>query len=101
MNYEIKRHNGHFVLEKPDDLEFYTDIINEQTPCDGCVHKQACKEKRLACYAFALYVNDGRVDWSVPRKPTRRIYSRAMRIGSGESTLIREINKLMRERVLA
>jgi len=43
-----------------------------------------------------LYVNNGSVDWSVPRAPTRRIYSRVMWFD--DPSLIRQINKEMRKR---
>jgi hypothetical protein len=81
--------------------QFYLDILNEQTPCDGCVHVAKCGSKRLACDAFALYVNNGSVNWTIPRSPNRRTYSMTMRLGDGETSLIRGINKKLRERALA
>lgn len=81
--------------------QFYLDILNEQTPCDGCVHAAKCGSKRLACDAFALYVNNGSVNWTIPRLPTRRTYSMTMRLGNGESSLIRRINKKLRDRATA
>jgi len=99
MKYEIKRHDKHFILEELPDPNFYLDILTEQTPCDGCVHVQKCGAKRYACDAFALYVYNGRVDWNIPRLPSRRTYSQAMRIGEGSNTLIRNINKRLREEI--
>lgn len=99
MRYEIKRHNDYFRMEELPDPKFYLDILNEQTPCDGCIHASKCGEERLACDAFALYVNNGSVNWDIPRMPTRRTYTRAMRLGNGDSSLIRDINKKLREAV--
>jgi hypothetical protein len=76
-------------------------ILSEDTPCDGCVHVAKCGTQRLACDAFALYVNNGAVNWEIPRLPTRRTYTQAMRLGDGESALIRRLNKKLRERELA
>ena len=76
-------------------------ILTEPTPCDGCVHEPKCKAKRFACDAFALYVNNGSVNWDIPRLPTRRTYSMTMRMGTGESSLIRRINKKLRDRQTA
>ncbi len=76
-------------------------ILQEATPCDGCVHLTKCGDQKLACDAFALYVNDGRVNWEIPRAPTRRTYIQAMRLGDGSSALIRRINKKLRERAEA
>jgi hypothetical protein len=78
-------------------MNFYLDILTEQTPCDGCIHFNRCKTKRHACDAFALYVNNGSVNWTIPRLPTRRTYSRVTRLGDGENSLIRQINKKLRE----
>lgn len=75
----------------------YIDIINEDTPCEGCIHAINCATKRHACDAFALYVNDGEVNWNIPRLPTRRIYTQTMRLGDGGSSLIRRINKKLRK----
>ena len=82
-------------------MNLIKEIMQEPTPCDGCVYVQKCGAKRYACDAFALYVYDGRVDWNIPRLPSRRIYSQAMRIGEGSSSLIRSINKQLRERAKA
>jgi hypothetical protein len=101
VKYEIKRNNNHFKVEELPDQKFYLDILTEQTPCDGCVHVQKCGAKRYACDAFALYVYDGQVNWTIPRLPSRRIYSQATRIGEGSSALIRNINKKLREEAKA
>jgi hypothetical protein len=97
MKYKIKRQDKHFILEELPDPKFYLDILNEPTPCYGCVHIQKCGTKRLACDAFAIYVNDGRVNWEIPRLPTRRTYTQVMRLGDGNSSLMRRINKKLRE----
>jgi hypothetical protein len=96
MKYRIEKQDNHYVLKAESDTQFYSDILAEETPCDGCVHASACGKERKACYAFALYVNNGSVDWSVPRAPTRRIYSRVMWFD--DPSLIRQINKEMRKR---
>ena len=80
-------------------MNLIKEIMQEPTPCDGCIHMDKCGTKRLACDAFALYVNDGRVDWDIPRLPTRRTYAMTMRLGDGGGALIRSINKKLRERV--
>ena len=72
-------------------------VMAEPIPCDGCIHKPKCKEKRLACNAFALYVYNGGVNWDIPRLPTRRTYSQTMRIGQGETTIVRKIKKQLKE----
>lgn len=78
--------------------QYYIDIINEDTPCDGCIHVQKCGSKRLACYAFAMYVNNGTVDWEVKRAPTKDLYKRAMRLGDNDGSLMREINQYRKGR---
>jgi len=70
-------------------------ILSEPTPCDGCIHIKECGVKRMACNAFALYVNNGSVNWEIPRKPTRRTYARLMWFD--DPSLIRQINKELRE----
>jgi len=80
--------------------QYYIDIINEETPCEGCVHIQNCGAKRQACDAFAIYVNSGEVNWEIPRLPTRRTYNRTMRMGDGNGGLMRSINKKLRELML-
>ena len=77
--------------------QFYLDILSEDTPCEGCIHMQKCGEKRHACDAFAVYVNSGEVNWEIPRLPTRRTYVRTMRLGNGDSSLMRGINKKLKE----
>jgi hypothetical protein len=78
----------------------YIDIINEDTPCEGCIHAIDCATQRHACDAFALYVYRGEIDWEIPRLPTRRIYNRTMRMGDGNGGLIRSINKKLREGIV-
>jgi len=75
----------------------YIDIINEETPCEGCIHEPKCATQRHACDAFAVYVNNGQVNWEISRLPTRRIYTQTMRLGDGGSSLIRRINKKLRK----
>ena len=78
-------------------MSLIKEIMQEPTPCDGCIHLSKCGTKRLACDAFAIYVNDGRVNWEIPRLPTRRTYTQVMRLGDGNSSLMRRINKKLRE----
>ena len=75
-------------------MNFYLDM----TPCDGCIHVSKCSTQRLACDAFALYVNNGVVNWEISRLPSRKIYTQTMQMGDGGSSLIRNINKKLRER---
>jgi hypothetical protein len=94
--YQTEKVGKHFVLRDKENKAFYSKILLEDTPCNGCIHVSTCGKERKACYAFALYVHNGSVDWSVPRAPTRRIYSRVMWFD--DPSLIRQINKEMRER---
>jgi len=71
------------------------EILSEQTPCEGCVHNDRCATQKEACFAFALYVNTGAVNWEIPRKPTRRTYARLMWFN--DSNLVRDINKQLRK----
>lgn len=99
MRHEVKPQDNHFIVKELPDPKFYMSILNEQTPCDGCVHVAKCGVNRLACDAFALYVNSGAVNWEIPRSPTRRTYNRTMRLGDGGGSLMREINKKLRETI--
>ncbi|MHB8365905.1 MAG: hypothetical protein ACYDB0_02645 [Acidithiobacillus sp.] len=36
-------------------------IMDEETPCDHCEYRQRCAIKRMACSAFAKYVQTGDV----------------------------------------
>ena len=62
-------------------------------PCDICTQAVDCGLERKACYAFALYVNDGgfRHESVVPRYPSRSVYARIMWFD--DDTLIRQINR--------
>ena len=71
-------------------------VMNEQLPCDGCMHASQCGADKLACYAFAMYVYSGDAHPATPRKPTRRTYARVMWFE--DATLVREINRNMRDR---
>jgi hypothetical protein len=82
-------------------MNLIKEIMQEPTPCDGCIHKSKCGDGRLACDAFALYVDNGRVNWVIPRLPTRRTYNQTMRIGQGESAIIRRIKKKLRQKETA
>lgn len=80
-------------------MSTFIDIMNEATPCDGCVHVAKCGKQRLACDAFALYVHSGVVNWSIPRLATRKTYNQTMRLGDlAGGNLISNINKKLRER---
>lgn len=94
-NFEIKKDGKQFHLEETPSEKFYIDIVNEATPCDGCVHIQNCGRQRKACLAFALYVNKGIVNWELPRKPSKLTYIRTMYMY--DVTLSREINKKLSE----
>lgn len=59
-------------------MENYRKFLNESTPCDGCIHANNCGDNNLACLAFALFVDKGVDDWTLPRKPTKKIYARTM-----------------------
>jgi hypothetical protein len=95
MKLNIKREGKHYILEELPDPKFYLDVANEETPCDGCIHAQTCGKKRLACYAFGLYVATGQVDWQMPRSPSRRTYARA--VWFEDASLTREINNIRKE----
>jgi hypothetical protein len=44
-------------------------------PCQDCLHKYQCDEKRLACAQFRYFVNTGYVSEVAHREPTRKIYA--------------------------
>lgn len=71
-----------------------TDYLNDPMPCDGCIHSDECKDKKMACLAFSLFVIKGKDNWSLPRKPTRMIYLRTM---ADDVNLPREINKKLEQ----
>ena len=71
-------------------------VMKEQLPCDGCMHASQCGTDKLACYAFAMYVYTGSAHPATPRKATRRTYARVM--WYEDKTLLREINRNMRDR---
>lgn len=73
--------------------------MNHQTPCDDCPKAQSCKEKRHACHAFALYVNDGRIESKGARKPDRLTYAKVM-FYEEDNSLIRGIYKQLRSELL-
>ena len=77
-------------------------ILNEETPCDGCIHVAKCGVNRLGCDAFALYVHRGVVNWDLPRLPTRKTYAQTMRLGDlAGGNLILNINQKLKEKELA
>lgn len=73
-------------------------LLNEAMPCDGCIHKSKCKAEHLACLAFALYVDKGHDNWTLPRLPTKKTYARIM--GTFDASLRTEINQLLKEKEL-
>lgn len=49
-------------------------------PCDSCECAVTCRDRHLACRAFAQYIRTGRWDVPVtPRLPSRRPYQRLFR----------------------
>ena len=76
--------------------ELIKEVLAEDIPCGGCMHASNCGVNKLACYAFALYAYTGNVHPATPRKPTRRTYARVM--WYEDKTLLREINRNMRDR---
>lgn len=80
-------------------MNLIKEIMQEPTPCDGCIHVAKCGVKRLACDAFALYVHSGVVNWDIPRLATRKTYNQTMRLGDlAGGNLIGRINEKLRER---
>lgn len=78
MKPTVVKYEDHFRLDAMHTSEFYLDILSENMPCTGCTHAQKCGDKKLACFAFALYVKDGSVNWTIPRLPSKRIYKQVM-----------------------
>jgi len=76
--------------------ELIKEVMAEDLPCDGCMHASRCGADKLACYAFAMYVYTGDAHPATPRKATRRTYARVM--WYEDKTLLREINRNMRDR---
>lgn len=76
-------------------METYRKFTSELTPCDGCVHQAKCKADKLACLAFALYVDTGKDNWTLPRAPSHNIYVRTM--GTFDVSLRHEFNRLLKE----
>jgi hypothetical protein len=50
-------------------------VANLKIPCQDCLHKYQCDEKRLACAQFRYFVNTGYVSEVAQRTPTRKIYA--------------------------
>lgn len=69
-------------------------VMAEPTPCDGCIHNTQCADKKMACFAFTLYVNSGDDNWSLPRKPSRILYLLTM---ANNVNLNRQINIKLKE----
>ena len=43
-------------------------------PCDGCDHRSACRDEKLACMDFQRWVNTGRMTQPARRDPTNKVY---------------------------
>lgn len=60
-------------------------IMDEETPCDHCEYRRQCATKRLACSAFARYVQTGdmthrsRSDDAPTARHYRRVFERKER----------------------
>lgn len=62
-------------LSQPQNSQF--DVVTEPGPCDGCPQAATCRNRHLACMAFAQYVRSGRCQTnSTLRVPTRQRYLR-------------------------
>ena len=77
-------------------MNLFRNVMGKPTPCDDCNRRQSCKENLLACHAFALFVNDGRIENRASRMPTRAIYAQVMWYDNDEA-LIRNIFKQLRK----
>lgn len=75
-------------------METYRKFLTESTPCDGCIHEAKCKAGKLACHAFAYYVDSGVDNWTLPRAPTESIYNRTM--GVFDFSLRHEVHALLK-----
>lgn len=45
-------------------------------PCDGCPGFEWCRDEKLACEVFSVYVNAGRFRSGAPRVPLEETYDR-------------------------
>lgn len=43
-------------------------------PCDGCDHRSACRDEKLACMDFHRWVNTGSLKCQAQREPSHKIY---------------------------
>ena len=65
-------------------------VMQEKSPCDGCMHGSKCGAELMACRAFAFYVRTGRFNENTPRDPSYTTYKRVFASDD-------EFNELMRE----
>lgn len=65
-------------------------VMQEKSPCDGCMHFSRCGSELMACRAFAFYVRTGRFNENTPRDPSYTTYKRVFASDD-------EFNELMRE----
>lgn len=49
-------------------------IFMQTAPCDGCVHRKACMDEKLACLDFQRWVSSGSMRHREYGMPTRKIY---------------------------
>jgi hypothetical protein len=69
-------------------------VMSEDLPCDGCFHADRCATRKEACYAFVMYVHNGKIHPATPKKPTRRTFVRVMRYNY--KSLVMKINREMK-----
>jgi len=69
-------------------------VMNENFPCEGCFHEDRCKTQEEACYAFVMYVHNGRAHPATPKKPTRDTFVRVMLYNY--KSLVMQINHEMK-----
>jgi hypothetical protein len=58
----------------------HPDVLTCECPCDGCPSRLRCRDQRLACAQFSMFMADEPAKrWRLaPRQPTRELYSAAL-----------------------
>ena len=60
-----------FTMRAEDEISA---ALTSPAPCDGCDHRSACREEKLACMDFQRWVNTGRMTQPARRDPTHKVY---------------------------
>jgi hypothetical protein len=72
------------------------EIIKKPAPCDTCSSKGNCKNLKMACTEFAIYVNSGHCMPMDKPMPNTYIYEMVMRIDDDNRSLDRLVSNWKR-----